>query len=166
LEEASQHRVELDVSPETALESLANAADLWGANWQPNSSGGTLQLPVVRGLWRGVEQCQVAVEPTSSGSAVELTVEEGWQQVNRPAMVVLLFGGAGGLIVALWPFFPGLMPLLPVAVVLALAAWLLVVARLRSSHPEDFLKLVAEIDNTSSTLDQAQLEGGSNEQSH
>ena len=52
---------------------------------------------------------------------VELTVEESRLQVNRSAVVVLLFGGAGGLIVALWPFFPGLMPLLPVAVVLALA---------------------------------------------
>jgi len=146
LERNSLHRVELEVSTETALESLAAAADLWGANWQPESSGGTLQLPVVRGLWRGVEQCHVAVEPTSSGSAVELTVEEGWQQVNRPAMVVLLFGGAGGLIVALWPFFPGLMPLLPVAVVLALVAWLLVVARLRTSDPGDFLRLLAEIE--------------------
>lgn len=146
MERASQYRIELDVSPETALESLADAADLWGANWQSNSSGGTLQLPVVRGLWRGVEQCRVTVVPTSSGSIVELTVEEGWQQVNRPAMVVLLFGGAGGLIVALWPFFPGLIPLLPVSVVLALVAWLLVVARLRSSHPTDFLKLVAEIE--------------------
>ena len=77
---------------------------------------------------------------------VELTVEEGWQQVNRPAMVVLLFGGVGGLIVALWPFFPGLIPLLPVSVVLALVAWLLVVARLRTSDPGDFLRLVAEIE--------------------
>ena len=166
METTNQHRVELEASPEAVLESVAAAADLWEATWQPESIGGTLRLPVVRGLWRGVEQCHVTVEPTRSGSAVELTVEESWQQVNRSALVVLLFGGAGGLIVALWPFFPGLMPLLPVAVVLALAAWLLVVARLRSSHPEDFLKLVAEIDNTSSTLDQAQLEGGSNEQSH
>jgi hypothetical protein len=59
----------------------------------------------------------------------------------------LLFGGAGGLTVALWPFFPELMPLLPVAVVLALVAWLLVVARLRSSDPGDFLKLVAGFEN-------------------
>ena len=164
MEKTNQHRVELDASPEAVLESVAAAADLWGATWQPGSSGGTLQLPVVRGLWRGVEQCQVAVEPSSSGATLELTVEESWLQVNRSAVVVLLFGGAGGLIVALWPFFPGLMPLLPVAVVLALAAWLLVVARLRSSHPEDFLKVVAEIDNPPSNANEDNEQGGVNEQ--
>jgi hypothetical protein len=147
LDNVSQHRVELEVTPAAALESLAAAADLWGASWQPESAGGTLRLPVVRGLWRGVEQCHVAVEPTRSGSAVELTVEERWLQVNRSAVVVLLFGGAGGLTVALWPFFPELMPLLPVAVVLALVAWLLVVARLRTSDPGDFLSLVAGFEN-------------------
>lgn len=147
MDNVSQHRVELEVTPAAALESLAAAADLWGASWQPESAGGTLRLPVVRGLWRGVEQCHVAVEPTRSGSTVELTVEERWLQVNRSAVVVLLFGGAGGLTVALWPFFPELMPLLPVAVVLALVAWLLVVARLRSSDPGDFLKLVAGFEN-------------------
>ncbi|NHZ73423.1 MAG: hypothetical protein GWP16_03010 [Nitrospirae bacterium] len=164
MEDTSQHRIELEAAPQEALLSLGTAAELWGADWQPGSSGGTLLLPVVRGLWRGTERCRVSVSPIDSGSALELTVEESWHEVNRSAVVVLLFGGAGGLIVALWPFFPGLMPLLPVAVVLALAAWLLVVARLRSSHPEDFLKLVAKIDNTSSTVDQAQLEGGANEQ--
>lgn len=147
METSLQHRVELEEGPESALQSLAAAAELWGADWQPDSSGGTLQLPVVRGLWRGVERCRVSVSSSGSGSVVGLTVEESWHRANRSAVVVLLFGGAGGLIVALWPFFPGLMPLLPVAVVLALAAWLLVVARLRSSHPEDFLNLVADMVN-------------------
>jgi hypothetical protein len=80
-------------------------------------------------------------------------VEESRLEVNRSAAVVLVFGGLGGLIVALWPFFPALMPLLPVAVVLPLVAWLLVVARLRSSYTEDFLKLVGEIDDTPSDTD-------------
>jgi len=148
VETPSQHRVALEATPEAALELLATAADLWGASWQARSSGGTLHLPVVRGLWRGVEQCRVDVSCGKSGSAIELTVEESRHSVNRSAVVVLLFGGIGGLIVAFWPFFPGLMPLLPVAVVLAVAAWLLVVARLRSSSPEDFLKLVTEIENS------------------
>lgn len=161
METPSQHRVELEATPEAALEHLATAADLWGASWQSSSSGGTLQLPVVRGLWRGVEQCQVSVSPGESGSEIELTVEERRHTVNRSAVVVLLFGGIGGLIVALWPFFPGLMPLLPVAVVLAVAAWLLVVARLRSSSPEDFLKLVTEIENSPPNGDNEQ--GGAHE---
>lgn len=147
-ETLSQHRVELEATPEEALELLATAADLWGASWQSGTSGGTLHLPVVRGLWRGVEHCRVDVSSRKSGSEVELTVEERRHSVNRSAVVVLLFGGIGGLIVAVWPFFPGLMPLLPVAVVLAIAAWLLVVSRLRSSSPEDFLKLVTEIENS------------------
>lgn len=160
METRPQHRVEIEENPETALRSVTTAAELWGADWQPGSSGGLLLLPVVRGLWRGVERCRVGVVPTRNGSAIELTVEESWQQINRSAVVVLLLGGAGGLIVALWPFFPGLMPLLPVAAVLAIAAWLLVVARLRSSHPEDFLKLVAEIDNPSSNTNE---QGGADE---
>jgi hypothetical protein len=94
---------------------------------------------------------------------VELTVEQSRQWVNRSAMVVLLFGGVGGLIVALWPFFPGLMPLLPVAVVLAIAAWLLVVARLRNSNPEDFLKLVAEIEKSPSSTIEDKHQGGAYE---
>lgn len=160
MEKATQHRVEFEGSPETALRAVTTAAELWGADWQPESSGGLLLLPVVRGLWRGVERCRVGVLPTRTGSAIELTVEEGWQQIHRSSVVVLLLGGAGGLIVALWPFFPGLMPLLPVAAVLAIAAWLLVVARLRSSHPEDFLKLVVEIDNPSSNTNE---QGGADE---
>ena len=164
MEKTNQHRVELDASPEAVLESVAAAADLWGATWQPESLGGKLRLPVVRGLWRGVERCHVAISARGSGTTLELTVEEARLQVNRSAVMVLLFGGAGGLIVALWPFFPGLMPLLPVAVVLALAAWLLVVARLRSSHPVDFLKVVAEIDKLPSTANQDNEQGGVNEQ--
>jgi hypothetical protein len=148
METPSQHRAELEATPEAALGLLATAADLWGASWQSESSGGTLRLPVVGGLWRGVEQCHVTVSRRKSGSEIELTVEERRHTVNRSAVVVLLFGGVGGLIVALWPFFPALMPLLPVAVVLAVVAWLLVVARLRSSSPEDFLKLVTEIENS------------------
>ncbi len=34
----------------------------------------------------------------------------------------------------------------PLAVVLALAAWFLVVSRLRTSGPNDFLELAAQID--------------------
>lgn len=154
MEKATQHRVEIQRSPETALLAVREAAELWGADWQSESSAGLLLLPVVRGLWRGVDLCRVSVEATSFGSTIELTVVESRLQVNRSAVVVLLFGGAGGLIVALWPFFPGLMPLLPVAVVLAIAAWLLVVARLRSSNPQDFLKLVAEIDGPSSNTNE------------
>ncbi len=163
METNSQHRVEVQADPETVLRSLASAADLWGADWQPGSSSGVLLLPVVRGLWRGVDRCRVSVLPTSSGSVVELTVEQSRQWVNRSAMVVLLFGGVGGLIVALWPFFPGLMPLLPVAVVLAIAAWLLVVARLRNSNPEDFLKLVAEIEKSPSSTIEDKHQGGAYE---
>lgn len=163
METTSQHRVEVEADPETALRSVAKAADLWGADWQPESSGGVLLLPVVRGLWRGVDRCRVTILPTNPGSVVELTVEESWQKVNRSAMVVLLFGGVGGLIVALWPFFPGLMPLLPVAVVLAVAAWLLVVARLRNSNPEDFLKLIAQSENSPSKTIEDNEQGGAYE---
>ena len=153
MEDPTRLHLELSLSPGDAMQSVATAAELWGASWSPGSTSGTLLLPVVRGLRRGVERCHVSVSRAGSGSELELTVEDSRLEVNRAAAVVLLFGGLGGLIVALWPFFPGLMPLLPVAVVLPLAAWLLVVARLRSSYPEDFLKLVGEIDEAPSNSD-------------
>jgi uncharacterized membrane protein HdeD (DUF308 family) len=50
---------------------------------------------------------------------------------------------AGGLLTVLWPFFPRLLSVAPFGAVVALGGWFLVVSRLRTSGPDDFLKAVA-----------------------
>ena len=87
----------------------------------------------------------LTVEPAAGGSVLRFTVEESHQSVNRPAFLILLLGAIGAGAVTLWPLYPPLLSFAPVGVVLALAAWLLVASRLRTSGPEDFLRLVATV---------------------
>ena len=58
------------------------------------------------------------------------------------AVVILLFGTAGALATMLWPFYPRLLGLAPLGIVLSLAAWFLVASRLRSSGLEEFFAAV------------------------
>lgn len=86
------------------------------------------------------------MEPSENrGSVLHFAVEESQQAVNRPAFVVLLLGALGAGAATLWPLFPPLLAFAPVGLVLAVAAWLLVASRLRTSGPEDFFELVASI---------------------
>jgi hypothetical protein len=56
-----------------------------------------------------------------------------------------MFGALGCAGVVLWPFFPRLLPLAPVGFLMAVATWLMVVARLRNSGIEEFLELVRSL---------------------
>jgi membrane protein implicated in regulation of membrane protease activity len=87
----------------------------------------------------------LTVEPAGGGSVIEFAVEESHQTVNRPAFFVLFLGALGAGTTILWPLYPPLLAFAPVGVVLAVAAWLLVASRLRTSGPDDFLQLVATI---------------------
>jgi hypothetical protein len=87
----------------------------------------------------------LTVEPAGGGSVLNFAVEESHQSVNRPAFFILLLGALGAGATILWPLYPPLLSFAPVGVVLALAAWLLVASRLRTSGPEDFLRLVATV---------------------
>ena len=53
--------------------------------------------------------------------------------------MILLFATAGGLLTVLWPFFPELLPVAPSAPCIALGGWFLVISRLRTSGPDEFL---------------------------
>ncbi len=140
-----EHSVEIPHEPREVLAAAARAADLWGAGWERAIDGGRLELPVTAGVRRGVVAGRVKVEPAGAGSRITFAVDESRYHLNRPAVAVLAFGALGGIGTTLWPFYPKLLSFAPLAVVLALAAWLLVVARLRTSGPEDFLALVAEM---------------------
>ncbi len=126
----------------SALEALTEAAEIWGAEWQPEATGGRLLLPVVHGLRRGVVDAIVTLTPEGDTTTLDLAIEGTHLSLNRSALAILVLGGLGGLAVVLWPLSPAILQLAPIGAVLALLAWLMVVSRLRNSSPEDFLDLV------------------------
>ncbi len=73
-----------------------------------------------------------------------LSAESERYRLNVPAVAILSFGGLGAIAATLWPFFPSLLGVAPLAVVLALCAWFLVASRVRTSSPAEFLDLVVE----------------------
>lgn len=134
------------------LEALAAVAEDWGADWQPRGDAGslpgavtgTLTMPIVAGLRRGV--MRLRVEPGAAGNAAtahfDLVVEAAELHLHRAAIAVLSFSALGALAAMLWPFFPGLLALAPAGLVLAIGGWLLVVARLGTSGPEELIAAV------------------------
>jgi hypothetical protein len=129
----------LDARPDAALAAVRRAAEGWGAELRD----GRLGLPIVAGLRRGWVAGPLAVEPAPEGSRLRFQVEQAELHVQLPAVAILLLAAGGGVLTALWPFFPELLPVAPFGAIFALVGWLLVVSRLRTSGPEEFLDAVA-----------------------
>jgi hypothetical protein len=138
-----EHEIDLAGPPETALAAVGRAAEAWGAKFQREGLGGRLHLPTVTGLRRGLVSGPVTVEAAPEGSRVVFRPEETIQYVQTAAVVILLLAGIGGVLTVLWPFFPDLLPLSSFGAVLAVGGWFLVVSRLRTSGPQEFLAMVA-----------------------
>jgi hypothetical protein len=136
----------LDQSLEEVLVSVNDAAQAWGAMWEPEGSAGLLRLPVSHGLRQSLLEGPLSVERDAyrAGSTLRFRIESTTTRLNWTACLVLLIGALGGIVSMLWPFFPGLLRLAPAGIVLAIAAWLLVASRLRTADVDDFLDLVAE----------------------
>ncbi|HEX4952608.1 MAG TPA: hypothetical protein VF017_04335 [Thermoanaerobaculia bacterium] len=116
---------------------LAKTADLWGGELDPGS--GEVSLPVAAGMYQGWLRCRLKVTASAGQTAVELTVVEKAYRLRGRAAVVLAIALVGALVAIAWPFFPALLPLAPLGVGLAIAAWFLVIARLATSSPADYL---------------------------
>ncbi len=145
MRDGERHSLELDIAPGAALVALGETAEAWGADWKREGEGGSLVLPVLAGLRRGYLLAKVAVAERQAGAAgtrVELTVEKAELHVHRQAVAILIVAAVASLATVLWPFFPGLLALAAPATVIALGAWFLIVSRLKTSGPEDFLKAV------------------------
>ncbi len=136
------HRIDLPLDRDETFAAVSEAAELWGADWSRHGTGGRLRLPVTAGVRRGTIDARLWTEPTRNGTRLILRTEQTHYRLNRAAFMLLLFGAFGGLVVALWPFYPPLLKLAPVAAVVALAAWLLVVSRLRTAGIEEFLEVL------------------------
>jgi hypothetical protein len=85
----------------------------------------------------------VTIEPRNDGCTVALEITAAAYSLNWIAVSILTFGAAGGLLLLLWPLFPRLLDLAPLAAIAAFSSWFLVAARLRTSSPEDYLRALA-----------------------
>ncbi len=132
---------DLPVGLERARAAVATVAEHWGAEWDPET--GALALPLAAGLRLGLASGSLTVEPRGMSSRLHLSITERAYRVRWNAVVVLLLAAAGGVLCGLWPFVPGLLPLVPFGAVLALLGWFLVVSRLVTNSPEELLDAVA-----------------------
>jgi hypothetical protein len=87
----------------------------------------------------------VQIRAEAEGSRVVFLPETSIYYVQTASVVVLLLAGAGALLTLLWPFYPKLIAVAPFGAILALGGWFLVVSRLRTSGPDEFLAAVAVV---------------------
>jgi hypothetical protein len=125
------------------LAQAAREAAEWGGELEIAGDGGRLRLPVLAGLRRGVISGQLSVRPAEEGSRLLFVLEQSEYTVHSPSVGILALAALGAVPAVLWPLVPGLLSVAPFGAVLAISGWLLVVARLRTSGPEDFLNRVA-----------------------
>lgn len=139
-----QHTVDLELSPAESLELVAETAESWGGGWEAHEGGGGwLEIPVLAGLRHGFVTGKLTVEPLGRGSRLHFEIEESIYRVQKPALVILLLAGFGALLSIFGLFVPALHGLVPMGVLLAISAWLVVVARLRNTGPEEFFAALA-----------------------
>lgn len=141
-----EFHAEIEATPTRTLAAVDQAAEIWDAAWEAAPRGGRLHLPVLAGIRRGSILFRVEAKRGGAGTHLTLRVEDSAYEINRGAALFLAVGALGGISAVLWPLYPErLLPFVPLGLVMAIGAWLLIVSRLRSAGPEDFLDTVAEI---------------------
>jgi len=142
---AVEHVIDLDLPPAGALSALRRAAEDWGAELQEEGDGGLLHLPILAGMRRGLMSGPVEIRPAEGGSRLTFRPETSIYYVQTQAVAVLLLAVVGGLLTVIWPFFPKLLEVAPFGAVVALGGWFLVISRLRTSGPDEFLEAVEAV---------------------
>lgn len=142
----SEPSIELACEPEAAWAAAARAATDWGAELG-EGEGGTrkIRLPALNGLRIGLVEGELRAEPVPGGSRLSFRVLGEEYRLQTGAVAFLLLGAAGGLLIPLAPFFPPLLPLAALGGLVAILAWFLVLRRLRSYGPAEFLDMVAAV---------------------
>ncbi len=139
-----EHTLELPENPVTSLNLVAMAAESWGGMWQAEGpEGGRLGLPVMAGLRQGWVAGQLSVEPTGDGSRLTYRIDKSEYRVQTIPALILALAALGAVTMTIAPLVPTLLRLVPLSIVLCLAAWFFVVARLRNSGPEEFFEDLA-----------------------
>ncbi len=135
-----QVEVELDLTPDEALEALSDGAEAWNGTWRRQGAGGQLTLPVTAGVRHGVLYGAVSVRPSDEGVRVTYHVDRSEYVTNAGAVGILALGALGVLAMLAWPLLPGTSPnLAGSGFILILLAWLVVGSRLRHRDAADFL---------------------------
>jgi len=144
--------IELDRNPTAAGAAVGEIAGEWDAGWRPDARGGRLVLPVVYGLRHGVVEGRMEIERLGDDRARLRWVEESSRLAVDKSSVAILSIAVVPLVGSIaWPFWPVLFPLVPYAAIFGLIAWWLVISRLRTSGPEEFLRDVAALKDASSS---------------
>jgi len=142
----NRHSLVVPLTISEAPAAIAAAAESWGAEWSGDPRdrcSGRLALPVVFGLRQGVLVGRVAIEPAGDGARLTWELEESHLALRRMEVALLVVSVALLLPALAWPFAPRLLSLLPVAAVIGLLTWWLVISRLRNSGPEEFFSTLA-----------------------
>ena len=138
----SRYQLRVAAGREETRRAVEQAAEAWGGTYRPES--GEIYLPLLAGLRTGAMAGRVSLAGDSTGTHVTLEEESRDYQLNRSAVAALVLALAGALATFLWPFFPELTPLAGAGLIVSLAAWFLVISRLSTNGPEDFLATVAD----------------------
>ena len=134
------YEIELDLTPDEALEALSDGADAWNGTWHRQGTGGQLTLPVAAGVRYGVLYGSVSVQPSGEGVRVTYHVDRSEYATNAGAVRILALGALGVLAMLAWPLLPGTSPnLAGSGFILILLAWLVVGRKLRHRGAADFL---------------------------
>ncbi len=123
---------------------LREVSEAWGGVVHGDGLEGpaALEIPVVAGLRRGRLRALLSGRSDGEHTTVHLEIDRLDLRLNVSAVAILLLSAAGGLASVLWPWFPTLLPAVPLGLVLAVGGWLLVAGRLRSSGVDEFLLAV------------------------
>ena len=141
----AKHSIEVVGKPKAVLARVAAEADQWGGAWDGlGESSGKLGLPVSAGLQRGWVEGNVQVESKGEKSLLTFEEDHSAYQIDRGSVMILVAAAVGCLVVLLSMFVSVLLPLLPIGSLLAIGAYLVVIARLRNSGPEEFFEAVSE----------------------
>lgn len=127
---------------------IRDVAEAWGGEWRGGAGhSGQLELPIVSGLRVGWITAAVAVDVGPGGRSLRLRVERSRERAQWGAVLLLMVAALGGLSALFLPLLatrnPQLLALAPVGALLSLGGWFLIVARLRTAGPREFLDQVA-----------------------
>jgi len=142
--EEQRYEVSTDVNVDEALAAVGRTAEAWGASWSRSGKAGELRLPVNSGVRAGIVSGRIEAASAGTGTRLVFKVDESHYETNKQAVALLVGGGLSGIVLMLWPFFPLLLGLAPVAIVMALISWFVVGSRIRYNGPQDFLELITE----------------------
>lgn len=135
--EEAIHSAEIGRAPLWVFSQMGELADRWGGSFDARK--GRLELPVLAGLRYGRVVAEVEALARRDGAKVRLRVVESHYELDRGSTFALAVSAVAAVATLALPFFPHYWPLLPPALIIAVAGWLFIVARLKTSGLEDFL---------------------------